>query len=370
MIINQKKGDRLIKIYKTPAEIPFNPTDVFLHFTGNIFGIGCSAFNEFAINKILDLKQRDANRGFILLFSSMEQIKQYDFKEFKIHKIYSLLNQYLPGNLTTIFKTEDIRFKNIWQNQKVAIRIPTSKVLRDFIEQIGHPIVSSSINVSGLSFCSDINILHRQFSDWFDYGLHDEDEKADLPLPSTILDVAKNESDEMQIKCLREGSIPFAEIKESFQNPLVQFVCVGNICRSPMAEQYANIRFKEENLPFRVASCGLIENRKMISEGSKAVMKKNDILPTQSVSIQVDENIVRRSFLLICMSKDIKKHLLARFAEAANKTFTFAEYTENLQEIDDPYGLDFSHFEKAFDLIKKYTDDLIVKLKNYYLRSI
>ena len=291
----------MIKIFKSAKEIDFKANDVFLHFTGNIFGIGCSAFSENAINRILELKNRDAHKGFILLFSSLEQLKRYKFPQLERSRIYSLLNQYIPENLTTILYTEDTCFEKIWLNQKVALRIPKSRVLRDFIDKIGHPIVSTSINVSGQTFCTDINSLHQDFSDWFDYGLYNENEKSDLPLPSTLLDIIEPSENEVQIKCLREGSIPFSEIKESFQKPLIQFVCVGNICRSPIAEQYATARFHEESLPFRAASCGLIENRKMISDGSKAVMKKNNINPIPRVSIQIDEGILRSSFLLLCM---------------------------------------------------------------------
>ncbi|MCL2064583.1 MAG: Sua5/YciO/YrdC/YwlC family protein [Candidatus Cloacimonetes bacterium] len=353
----------MINIFKTGNEIRHSPDDVFLHFTGNIFGIGCSAFSENAINKIHELKQRDTQKGFILLFSSIEQIKLYKFPLLENNKLYSLLNQYFPGNLTTILSTDDDSFAHIWQNQKVALRIPKSNILREFITKIGHPIVSTSINISGNPYCTDVSVLHKQFSDWFDYGLYDENEPADQPIPSTLIDIFDNENKDLQIKCLREGSIPFSEIKESFQKPLIQFVCIGNICRSPIAEYYANKRLVEENIAFRVESCGLIENRKLISTDAKTVLKKNGIDSAQRVSIQVDEGIVRRSSLLLCMSKDVKKHLLERFPDAKNKIFTFAEYTGHENEIEDPYGMDFSYFETAFEQIKDYTEDLLKILK-------
>ena len=370
----------MIKIYKSPKEIDFKPDDVFLHFTGNIFGIGCMAFSEKAKDRILRQKQRDENKGFILLFHSIDHLKSFAFPQLQNQKIFNLLNQYLPGNLTIILHTEQKCFEKVWQNNKCAVRIPKSKLLRDFIKQLGQPIVSTSINVSGNPFCTDLKILLKEFSEWFDYGLYDEREEADQPLPSTLLDIVevmKKESPstpsksqalmggimELQIKCLREGSIPFSEIKSSFNKPLIQFVCIGNICRSPMAEYYAAKRFEEEKLPYRVSSCGLIEFRKLISDNSKAVLNKNGIGAVQRFSVPVDDTIVRSSFLLLCMSKDVKRHLVDKFPEAKNKIFTFAEYTGNVHEIDDPYGLDYVHFEKAFELIKKYTEDLINELR-------
>ena len=356
----------MMLIFKNSDEIKFHNDDIFLHFTGNIFGIGCSISSENAINKIIDLKQRDANKGFILLFSSMEQLEKYNFALIKNKRINNLLFQYLPGNLTTLFYTEDTRFTKISQNKKVAARIPASKVLRDFIDKIGHPIVSSSINISGETNVTDIEVILKNYETWFDYGLYDENEKQYLPLPSTVLDIIENENAELQLKCLREGSVPFSEIKESFHKPLIQFVCVGNICRSPIAEYYMSILLFQENLPFRVGSSGLLERRQLISEDTRNVLMKNGISPIQRVSIPIDENIVRNSFLLICMSIDVKKHLIQRFPDAAHKVFTFAEFTNNTADIEDPFGLDFDHFEKAFEMIKKYSDDLIKKLKDNY----
>jgi L-threonylcarbamoyladenylate synthase len=204
----------MIKIYKKQEEVNYSPTDVFLHFTGNIFGIGCSAFNETAINRILELKHRDANKGFIVLFSSLEQAKGYKLPQLENRKIKNLLEEFYPGNLTAILKTEDSRFEKVWLNNKIGIRIPVSKTLRDFIEMIGNPIVSTSINVSGNPFCTDLEVLNKEFVDWFDWGLYNADEPAGKPLPSTVIDFTDDEQSE--VKCIREGSIPFAEVSEKY----------------------------------------------------------------------------------------------------------------------------------------------------------
>jgi L-threonylcarbamoyladenylate synthase len=200
-----------MQLYTNLNELNIKPTDVFLHFTGNIFGIGCSAFNEEAIEKIIQLKYRDASKGFITLFASLEQASRYQLSQLTNPKIDSLLRHFYPGNMTAILHTADDRFNKVWLNNKIGIRIPTSKLLRDFIESTGNPIVSTSINVSGNPFCTDIDVIKRDFHDWFDWGLYDVNEPADKPLPSTVIDF--EEETGLQIKCLREGSIPFSTIE-------------------------------------------------------------------------------------------------------------------------------------------------------------
>ena len=206
----------MIKIHKSFGTIDFKPNDVFLHFTGNIFGIGCSSISEIAINRIIELKQSHKNKSHILLFSSIEQLSSYEFPLLTNLEVFNLIDKYSPGNLTVLL---DIDANNLnylhklSQNNKVAIRIPKSKVLRDFIDNIGHPIISTSINISGNSLCTDLNILHKEFSDWFDYGLYDETEEADEPLPSTLIDIIYKDG-KLNIIILRQGSVILPETKQ------------------------------------------------------------------------------------------------------------------------------------------------------------
>jgi protein-tyrosine phosphatase len=274
-------------------------------------------------------------------------------------KVNLLLNQYLPGNLTAIVHTEDQRFENVWLDNKIAIRIPKSQILRTFIEKIGHPIVSTSINISNEPFCNDLDTLHSEYSDWFDYGLYNPSEGSDLPLPSTVIGF-HGTSPSVPI---REGSIPYSEIWESYEKPLIQFVCIGNICRSPLAEIYMNHLVTKENLSYRVASCGLNMSGNLMSENSRIIIEKNGLAHDNRLSVQVDADIIRKSVVLLCMTKDIKKGLIIRFPYAKNKIFTFAEYIGDTEDVCDPYLLDYSYYETAWKIIKKYSDALLQKIR-------
>jgi L-threonylcarbamoyladenylate synthase len=354
----------MIKIYGKISDIKFKSNDVFLHFTGNVWGIGCSAFDIDAINKIKKLKNRDDSKGFILLFSSFEQIKQYPIQQIDDFRIYTLLNQYFPGNLTAILPTSDNSFESVALNGKVGIRIPRSKFLRDFIDSIGVPIVSTSINVSDEPMCNDLTIIQDKYTDWFDFGLQSPSEQPDLPLPSTVIDFADG-----QVKCLREGSIPFSEIEMSYKRPLIQFVCIGNICRSPLAEFYFSHLIMKKNMPFRAASCGLFavpqkqktadsfEIRK-ISPQSLKILMENQIHATDRTSIQISDDIIRESSLLLCMTREIADDLCSLYPSAVGNVYTLAEASGNELDIDDPYGCDENAYLLAWTMIKKYCDDL------------
>ena len=343
----------MITLHKSARIIDHKQDDVFLHFTGNIFGIGCSAFSHAAIKRIKDLKQRDENKGFILLFSSFKMLLHYIPSIQKNTKVFNLLHQYYPGNLTAISPCEDKRLSHISVDGKIAFRIPPNNTLREFIDRIGVPIVSTSINISNEPYCNELDVLHTKYKDWFDYGLYNPEDTHDLPLPSTVI------SFDAGLNLIREGSIPFSEITDSFTKPLIQFVCIGNICRSPMAEIYFKQLIEEKGLPYRTASCGLVNGGIPMSENSRIIMEREGYDTEDKHSVQVDADIVRQSLILLCMTADIKNNLLTRFPDYKHKIHTLAEYTGNIEDIFDPYQMDMSHYEKAWKGIKRYAQLII-----------
>jgi len=356
----------MLQIFNNLKELNFQPDDVFLHFTGNIFGIGCSAFSEKAIQKIIQLKQRDGTKGFIVLFSSLEQAKQYSFPDLAQPKIYSFLNQYYPANLTALLRTEDKRFALLAPDNIIALRVPKTKLLRDFINHLGFPILSTSINLSGEPYCSELSIIQQQYETWFDFGLYDSTEPSEEAKPSTIINFVQEEH--LQIKLLREGSIPFTELEESWEKPLIQFVCIANMCRSPIAEYYVRKRFEGEKLHFRTGSSGLSPKPGRISSYSRQILESYGIHVGDRPVVFLNDQIVRQSLYLLCMASDIKHHLLEQYPDVASKTFTFAEFTKNALEIENPYGLEYEAYIRVWDTVKQYTEELIRKLKELDLQ--
>jgi len=353
----------MIRLHTSPIDITYHKGDIFLHFTGNIFGIGCSALDHEAVQKVNGFKDRDPSKGNILLFSSFSQICEYDIPLLKDKKVASLIKQYSPGNLTFILPVQDERLDHITKEGRIAARIPGSVSLRQFIQDIGSPIVSTSINVSGDPFENDLTTISTEYADWFDYGLYNPDEPQELPIPSTIIEFVYDIDSGIRIECTRLGSIDFNEILESWQKPLIQFVCFGNICRSPLAEIYARHLIETANLPYRTASCGFLDSVKPISEHSRTILENLGLPHNNRRSIHVTNAILRQSMVVLCMTADIKRLIRDEYPDFIHKIFTFAEYTQNLFDIPDPYNMDFEAYYRAFKLIKKYSEDLIEMLK-------
>ena len=75
---------------------------ILIHPTESIWGFGCDAFNESAVNKIFEIKKRDKQKNLILLSNSIESIE----KElcFLSNDDKKFLSKYWPGPYTFLIK--------------------------------------------------------------------------------------------------------------------------------------------------------------------------------------------------------------------------------------------------------------------------
>lgn len=344
----------------------FNKNDfadaTILHFTGNMWGIGARLSSYSAIHRINLLKQRQKG-GLIAL---VPDIRWFDVEDIQIPaRLRSLLQQYWPGNLSVSFHVNDARFEHIALNGKTAFRVPTDPLLRIFIEMLGEPMISTSINYSNMPAETDPARIEHIFGKWFDYGLYPHPRAmADSGTPSTIVEyVSKSESGIEELVCHREGSIPFYEVRKSFDLPLVMFVCTANICRSPIAEKLFNQMIKKENLRLIADSSGLIEGGHMISLSSMQLLMQRGIEEAPlHMSKQITPQMVAGSWLVLTMEERQRDFLRGANPNSAHKIMTLNEIAGYEGDIVDPYGSDLESYRKTFDIIEDRLTILMEKI--------
>lgn len=129
-------------------------TEIFIYPTDTIYGIGCNTLNKTLVNKIRILKGRD-NKPFSIIVPNIEFI----LKNFETTEDY--IKKYLPGPYTLLLKKKNNNFlSHVSENEYIGIRIPNHKFTK-IIENIGIPIITTSVNLSGEKPANSIEEINK-----------------------------------------------------------------------------------------------------------------------------------------------------------------------------------------------------------------
>jgi len=132
----------------------------------------------------------------------------------------------------------------------------------------------------------------------------------------------------------------------AFDNILV--VCVGNICRSPMAEALLKQRYPHKNIDS--AGVGALVGHSA-DPAALEIMAKQEIDITNHVAKQIDEGLAKKADLIFTMSDSQTKWIEERWPFCSGKTFKLGHWQD--KDIADPYKHEISAFETAYqDIVK------------------
>ncbi len=120
---------------------------VILYPTDTIWGIGCDARNEKAVQRIFQIKKRQEAKTMLLLASNWEQLQKVVGSESQ--KAKEIIQQ--SNRPTTIIypKAKNIVPQLIAEDGSVGVRITAERFSCRLCELVGFPIVSTSANISG-----------------------------------------------------------------------------------------------------------------------------------------------------------------------------------------------------------------------------
>lgn len=151
--------------------------------TESVYGLGCDPFNETAVKRLLEIKQRPVEKGLILLAADWEQLKPYiDTTKLSAEKLATIK---ASTHTTWLFpKTKKVPTWIHGDSQEVAVRVTTLPLAQQLCQAFGKPIVSTSANYSGESPVKYFADLDTALIDHLDYVL--EGETGPLAQPTTI----------------------------------------------------------------------------------------------------------------------------------------------------------------------------------------
>lgn len=120
---------------------------VIVYPTDTTYGLGCDIFNRKGIKKIYQIKQRDARKPFSFVCGDLAEVSNYaQVSNFA----FKILKRHLPGKYTFVLDATRIVPDSVTTKQKtVGIRIPENAIVQAIVRELGHPLVTTSANLSG-----------------------------------------------------------------------------------------------------------------------------------------------------------------------------------------------------------------------------
>lgn len=133
-------GIKVISELLAEGNITVLPTDT-------IYGFHCLAVKRSSVEKILSLKGNRKAGGFVLLFSNVGMADGWvsSWRD----DLRGMLSSIWPAPLTAVLPASKFVDPLLTHEEKIAIRIPAKKELRDIIDILGYPLVSTSVNKTG-----------------------------------------------------------------------------------------------------------------------------------------------------------------------------------------------------------------------------
>jgi len=167
--------------------------------TDTVYGLGCSINQPKAVDRIASLKGIKKERAnFSFIFNNLSMLS--DFTRPIGNDIFKMMKRNLPGPFTFILESNS-NIPKIFQNKKktIGIRIPDEPIIQTIIEELGHPVMTTSIldDDKMLEYTTDPEIIYDNFKDKVDIII---DAGHGGNQASTIVDCTDNE-----VVILRQG---------------------------------------------------------------------------------------------------------------------------------------------------------------------
>ncbi len=135
----QAEIDKTVKILREGGTILY-PTDT-------IWGIGCDATNQKAVERIYKIKKRVEGKSLLVLVDSPESINRYVKNVDPV--ILELVSNY-DRPLTVIYPgAKNVARGVVASDRTIGIRVVRDEFCKRLIRQLGRAVVSTSANLSG-----------------------------------------------------------------------------------------------------------------------------------------------------------------------------------------------------------------------------
>lgn len=161
---------------------------IIVYPTDTVYAIGCDALNNQAIERICALKaMKSAKTNLSIICSDISEVAQYakfDNTQFR------LMKNNLPGPFTFIFPAMSKLPKAFKGRRTVGIRIPENKIATAIEQELGHPILTTSVPAQDDDYRCEPELIAEALGSQVDIVV---DSGRGGLVPSTVVDCTGSE---------------------------------------------------------------------------------------------------------------------------------------------------------------------------------
>lgn len=177
--------------------------DIIIYPTDTLYAVGCDALNNRAVERVCRLKGLNPDKQRLaIVCSDISQASEFARVD---NDAFRLMKENLPGPFTFILPGSTRLARAFKGRKEVGVRIPDNAIARRIAEELGNPLMSSSISWEDadpeeLVQPETVSMRYEGQVDLFVDG------GEGSATPSAIIDITDSSSPEI----LREGPKPLA----------------------------------------------------------------------------------------------------------------------------------------------------------------
>ncbi len=162
---------------------------VILYPTDTVWGLGCDATNEQAVQRIFEIKQRAEAKSMLILLDAVGKLQGYA----DVPAIAYDLIDCATRSLTIIYpNARNLAHNVIAEDKSVGIRITNELFSQALCQRLKRPIVSTSANISGQIAPSIFAEVSEEIKSKVDYVVQFRQDDTTKAQPSSIIKLQSN----------------------------------------------------------------------------------------------------------------------------------------------------------------------------------
>ena len=158
---------------------------IILYPTDTIWGIGCDATNSDAVRRIYELKQRADHKAMIVLVNSEAMLDRY--VDGIPDVAWELIEATVSPTTIVFDHGTGVAPELLGPDGSIGVRLTREKFSAMLCQQLKHPVVSTSANISGEKSAGNFHEVSQAIIDGVDYVADFRREERQPHTPSSVI---------------------------------------------------------------------------------------------------------------------------------------------------------------------------------------